>query len=366
MSLQIGIVGLPNVGKSSLFNVLTKVSALTRAEKEGAAVGNFPFTTIEPNVAVVKVPDERLDFLERTFQSARVVPATIEFVDIAGLVRGASKGEGLGNQFLGQIRNVAAILEVVRVFDDPNIAHVHGRIDPEEDIGVIGTELLLSDLQQATKIKAHLEERAKRQNKEAIEQLGLINQAIEKLDREQSLRLFPDLADRLAGFQFLTAKPLLYIANLGDQPPVNQLAEIRTIAEQQQTEVIELNVKTEGGIVNLPAGEQVQFRTELGLASGLEEVITASYKLLNLVTFFTAGPKEAHAWTIVKGTKAPEAAGKIHTDFQQGFIRAEIYTVNDLRELGSEKKIREKGRLRREGKDYEIRDGEVIEFLFNV
>jgi len=353
--MEIGIVGLPNVGKSSLFNALTKA---------GAAASNFPFTTIEPNVGVVAVPDERLEFLVKIFSSAKTVPATIRFVDIAGLVKGAAAGEGLGNKFLSHIRSVDAIAEVVRVFDDANVIHVHGSVNPEADISTINTELLIADLEQATKAERQLAERVKKQDKEAIALLPKLTQATELMNNDKPLRTQPELATELAEYQFLTAKPLLYIANVSDS--ATDGAAITQHATKEGAEVITINVKAEQEIVELPEAEQIEYRTELGLKSGLDEMIKASYELLGLITFFTAGPTEAHAWTITKGTKAPQAAGKIHTDFEKGFIRAQVYNVADLEQLGSEKAIKDAGKMRSEGKEYVFQDGDVVEFLFNV
>lgn len=355
--MEIGIVGLPNVGKSSLFNALTKA---------GAQASNFPFTTIEPNVGIVDVPDERLGFLTTTYESAKTIPATIKFVDIAGLVKGASQGEGLGNQFLSHIRSVDAIAEVVRVFEDQNVIHVHGAVDPASDIATINTELALADLDQATKALTHLEARLKKADKEALTLKPLLEKAIGLLNDGRPLRGEPELVDGLRSYQFLTAKPLLYIANVGSTPDESRLAAIQAQAAEEQAKVLEVSVKSELEIVDMPAAEQAEFRSELGLQSGLAEVIRASYELLGLITFFTAGPKEAHAWTIAQGTKAPQAAGVIHTDFEKGFIRAQIFGVDDLREFKTEKALKEAGKIRSEGKDYLVRDGDVVEFLFNV
>lgn len=355
--MEIGIVGLPNVGKSSLFNALTKA---------GAQASNFPFTTIEPNIGIVEVPDERLDFLLTAFSSKKRVPATIKFVDIAGLVKGASKGEGLGNQFLSNIRSCDAIAEVVRCFEDSQVIHVAGKVDPDDDILTINTELLLCDIEQAEKAKKSLEDRAKRQEKEAQKLLPLIEKALVILGNEQPLRTNPEVCKELVSYNFLTAKPLLYVANISDKGDSDRVELINKHAKSEGAKVVAISVKSELEVVDLPTDEQVEFRKELGLVSGLNEVIRAGYELLNLETFFTAGPTEAHAWTIEKGTKAPQAAGKIHTDFERGFIRAEVYPVGVLKELGSEKAIREAGKLKSEGKEYVVHDGDVIEFLFNV
>lgn len=355
--MEVGIVGLPNVGKSSLFNALTKA---------GAQASNFPFTTIEPNVGIVSVPDERLEFLTKTYNSAKVVPATIKFVDIAGLVKGASQGEGLGNKFLSHIRSVDAIVEVVRCFQDQNVIHVHGEVNPDNDIATINTELILSDVEQASKAQSQLNERVKKQDKEAVKLLPDLQKAIKLFDEGKPLRIDPVLCENLKAYQFLSAKPLLYVGNTGEEVDKSLISQIEKHAHDEGAKVIILNVKSEQEIVDLPDEEQEQFRAELGLKSGLGEMIRESYELLGLITFFTAGPTEAHAWTITKGTKAPQAAGKIHTDFERGFIRAEVFSVSDLRELGSEKVIREKGKLRSEGKDYVFQDGDVVEFLFNV
>lgn len=353
--MEIGIVGLPNVGKSSLFNALTKA---------GAEAQNFPFTTIEPNVGVVSVPDTRLEFLTKTFSSAKTVPATIKFVDIAGLVKGASQGEGLGNKFLSHIRSVDALAEVVRVFDDPNVIHVHGGVNPDSDISTINTELLLADLEVATKALERLNDQIKKQDKEAISLKPKLEQALELFNNETPLRTNLKLSNELRSFQFLTAKPLMYIANVSDQSHDTQA--ILAHADKEGAVLVAINVKAEQEIVDLPESEQTEYRQELDLKSGLDEVIKAGYKLLGLITFLTAGPDESRAWTITKGTKAPQAAGKIHTDFEKGFIRAQVYAFSDLQKYGSEKVIRDAGKLRSEGKDYTVTDGDVVEFLFNV
>jgi len=363
MSLEIGIVGLPNVGKSSLFNASTKA---------GAQASNFPFTTIEPNVGVVSVPDERLDFLTEKYHSAKTVPTTIKFVDIAGLVKGASQGEGLGNKFLSHIRSVDAIAEVVRVFDDPNVTHVHGTVNPDSDIATINTELLLADIEQA---QNQLERIKKDRNMGSnpyltnVTQYGLkpiqaLESALKLFDEGKPLRTNPELAQQLKPFQFLTAKPLLYIANVSENSA--NTSTIQQHADSEGAKMVVINVKAELEVIELPKAEQEEYRAELQLDSGLDEVIKAGYQLLGLITFFTAGPKESHAWTITEGTRAPQAAGKIHTDFEKGFIRAQVFNVADLEKFGSEKAVKEAGKLRSEGKDYVVKDGDVVEFLFNV
>lgn len=354
--LEIGIIGLPNVGKSSLFNALTQA---------GAEAQNFPFTTIEPNVGVVEVPDERLEFLANLYSSAKIVPTGIKFVDIAGLVKGASKGEGLGNQFLCNIRACDAIAEVVRVFDDQNVIHVAGKVDPDDDITTINTELLLADLDQAVKSLASLE-KDRNPDKETAKLLPLLRQAVEILNGDVPLRSNPNLVDGLLSYNFLTAKPLLYVANVGENPDLKLLEPIQAHSQKEEAGIVSISVKTELEVVGLPTDEQEEFRQELGIKSGLSEVITAGYKLLGLETFFTAGPTEAHAWTIANGTKAPQAAGKIHSDFEKGFIRAQVFNVEDLKTLGSEKAVKDAGKLRSEGREYVVKDGDVVEFLFNV
>ena len=352
--MELGIVGLPNVGKSSLFNALTKA---------GAQSSNFPFTTIEPNIGVVDVPDERLEFLAKLYKSKKTVPATIKFVDIAGLVKGASKGEGLGNKFLSNIRNVDAIVEVVRCFTDPNVTHVQGTIDPKNDMETIKTELILSDLEQAEKIKTQLERQAKKQDKDAVAMLTKINTALELFDNSKPLRANPVLVIELKEFQFLSAKPIMYVANVDDDN--SNVEPVITYAKTEKSAFIAVSVKTELEIVELPESEQAKYRRELGLKSGLGQVIKTGYELLGLITFLTVGEKESHAWTIKKGSTAPEAAGKIHTDFEKGFIRAQVFTFEDIKKFGSEKAIKEAGKLRSEGKDYIVQDGDVMEFLFS-
>jgi len=355
--MQIGIVGLPNVGKSTLFNALTKGRA---------AASNFPFTTIEPNVGEVAVPDERLEFLTKTYQSAQTIPVTVRFVDIAGLVKGASQGEGLGNQFLSHIREVDAIVEVVRCFENKNITHVSGTIDPQSDIATINTELALADLQQAQKSAQTLREKVKKQDKLAISALADLEQAIALLDNGSPLRTDPELTKRLKSFNLLTSKPLLYLANIseGDRPIWQE--SVAKLAEREHAAFLAIDAKTEDEIARLSSDEQAEYRQQLSMKAGLPAVIQEGYRLLDLITFFTAGPKESRGWTIRRGTKAPEAAGVIHTDFTKGFIRAEVFHFADLKELGSERVVKEKGRVRSEGKEYVMQDGDIAYFLFNL
>jgi len=362
--LRAGIVGLPNVGKSTLFN------ALVANAKADAA--NFPFCTIEPNVGVVAVPDERLQVLAHISDSEQIVPTRVEFVDIAGLVKGASKGEGLGNQFLANIREVDAIVHVVRCFDDDDIIHVSGSVDPVRDIEVINLELALSDLSQVERRIERTRKQA-RTNKDAQIELG----ALEKLDAglnegkaARQISLTEEEAESVKAFGLLTAKPVIYAANVSedDLATGNEWVEqVRQIAATDNAQVVVVSAQVESELVELPEEERADFLASLGVEEGgLKSLIRATYELLGLRTYFTTGPKETRAWTINAGMKAPQAAGTIHTDFERGFIRAETVAYNDLVATGSMNAAKEKGLVRSEGKEYVVQEGDVMLFRFNV
>ena len=365
--MKLGIVGLPNVGKSTLFNSLTKA---------GAESANYPFCTIDPNVGVVTVPDERLNLLGDFYKSKKVTPAVIEFVDIAGLVKGASKGEGLGNQFLANIREVDAIVHVVRCFEDSNVVHVDGSIDPLRDIETINLELVFSDLEILERRIAKVTKTA-RMDKEAAKELAFLEKVKAHLEEGQlAITLETENEDEdawLATYNLLTAKPVIYAANvaeddIADDGANNQYVQaVREYAAKQNSEVFVICAQIEEEISELDEDERKMFLEDLGLTeSGLEKLGRASYHLLGLMSFLTAGEDETRAWTIKIGTKAPQAAGKIHTDFERGFIKAEVVNYQDLLDCGSYAGAREKGLVRMEGKEYVVQDGDVILFRFNV
>lgn len=354
MSLSIGIVGLPNVGKSSLFTALTK--------KSGFAA-NYPFATIEPNVGLVPVPDKRLDGLAAIDHPAKIIPATVEFVDIAGLVAGASQGEGLGNKFLANIRETDAICEVVRFFSDPNVEHVSKKVDPQSDVETIKTELILADIATIEKALPRLEKEGKRYKEKAInfEAAQKVLEGLNEGKRALQLNLSEEEHDAIRELCLLTMKPMLYIANV-DEDKVN--AELPEIDGQQP---VPISAKIEADLAELDAEEAAIFMEELDLdESGLSRLIREAYKLLGLQSYFTSGETETRAWTIPVGTKAPQAAGVIHSDFERGFIKAETASYEDYVALGGEKGCRDAGKLRQEGKDYVVQDGDVMHFKFNV
>ena len=355
MSLKIGIVGLPNVGKSTLFNALTK---------QQAAASNFPFTTIDPNIGIVNVPDERIEKLAKLEKSEKLVPATIEFVDIAGLVKGASEGAGLGNKFLSHIREVDAIAQVVRFFESKDIIHVDGSVNPARDIEVINYELMLADLSTVSKRLEGLAREVKSGDKEAVinkNALEKIKTALEAGQFARTIELNEEEVRLVKQLQLLTMKPTMYVANATDPA---QIPNFQLLTSNLQ--LLPLDVKIESELAELKDDERAEYMKELGISeSGLDRLAKASYELLDLISYFTAGPKESKAWTIKKGTKAPQAAGVIHTDFEQGFIRAEVIAWDKLLEAGSYAAAREKGWLRLEGKEYIVQDGDVVHFRFN-
>ncbi|MEW9069742.1 redox-regulated ATPase YchF [Lactiplantibacillus plantarum] len=366
MALTAGIVGLPNVGKSTLFNAITKA---------GAEMANYPFATIDPNVGMVEVPDKRLDRIQEIIPAKKVVPTTFEFTDIAGIVKGASKGEGLGNKFLENIRQVDAIVHVVRAFDDDNITHVTGKVNPQDDIETINLELSLADLEAVDKRLAKVQRAAKGSDKEAKAELAVLQKikpALEAGKPVRSLEFNEDDQQIVKGLFLLTSKPVLYVANIAEDDmadPENSkyFQVVADYAKQEGAQAIGVAAETEEEIAELDDDDKADFLAAEGVEEpGLNKLIRASYKLLGLETFFTAGGKETRAWTFKRGTKAPQAAGIIHSDFERGFIRAEVMSYDALDEAGSEAKVKENGKLRLEGKDYVMQDGDIVEFRFNV
>ncbi|MDA0986993.1 MAG: redox-regulated ATPase YchF [Bacteroidetes bacterium] len=365
MGFSCGIVGLPNVGKSTLFN------AITSAKVEAA---NYPFCTIDPNVGVVAIPDERITKLSEIYNPPKIIYSTIEFVDIAGLVKGASKGEGLGNQFLSTIRNVDAIAHVVRCFDDENVIHVDGNVHPKRDIEIIETELILKDLDTVEKKLFEAEKKTKGGDKKGISEFELIKNLKLHLESGRLARYFStrneDEATIVYEMHLLTNKPVMYVCNVHEKNLLaenNYIQQVKEIAEKENAKVVVISAAVEAEVSELPESERKPFLQSLGLSeSGLDKVIKEGYALLNLITFITAGPKEVHAWTTFKGAKAPQAAGVIHTDFEKGFIRAEIMKCDDLIKFRTEQNVKDAGLLHVEGRDYTIEDGDIVHFRFNL
>lgn len=362
--MKLGVVGLPNVGKSTLFNAITKA---------GAESANYPFCTIEPNVGTVAVPDERLDKLAALYSSKKITPTFLEFVDIAGLVKGASHGEGLGNKFLSHIREVDAIVHVVRCFDNENITHVDGSVDPVRDIETINLELIFADMESLSKRIAKARSSAKGGDKKYIKEAEFLERIYNELESGKPIRMmsFTEEEQEYVNSLFLlTTKPVIYCANISEDEIGTENDYVKTVKEyvkSENAEVIVLSARIEEELAGLDNDERTMFAEELGITeSGLDKLVSACYKLLGLISYLTAGEKETRAWTIEKGTKAPQAAGKIHSDFEKGFIRAEIVDYKTLLELGSYNNAKEKGKVRSEGKEYVIQDGDVVLFRFNV
>ena len=366
MSLTAGIIGLPNVGKSTLFNAITKKHILA---------ANYPFATIDPNVGIVTVPDKRMEVLNNMYIPERLIPTTYEFTDIAGLVKGASQGEGLGNKFLSHIRETDAVVEVVRCFEDTNILHVDGDVNPIRDIEVINLELILADLEI---IQNRLNKTSKKaqmtKNKEELKEIELLERIKENLEKNipaRKLGLDEEEKKIISSFNLITLKPVIYVANVGEEDILvgtnKYVEEVKKYAEQEQSETVMICAKIESELVELPDDEKQLFLEELQIdESGLDKLIKKTYKLLGLDTYFTVGPDEVRAWTFTKGMKAPECAGIIHSDFERGFIKAEVMSYDDLVSCGSEKDVKENGKMRLEGKDYIMQDGDICHFRFNV
>lgn len=366
MSLTAGIVGLPNVGKSTLFN------AITKSQVEAA---NYPFATIKPNIKTVEVPDIRVDKLSAIFKPKKTIRTTFEFTDIAGLVKGASKGEGLGNQFLGHIREVDAICHVVRCFDDNNITHVENSVDPIRDIGIVDVELALADLETVSNRISKVERKALTKEKDAVKEYNILNklkEALLKGDSARSVDLNDEEKEIIKSYNLLTIKPVIYIANMSDsevaQPENNKYYQaVREFAAKEGNEVIAIAAKLEEELSVLEPDEKELFLQEVGLErSGLDEIIVKAYRILNLCTFLTVGTDEVRAWTFTNGMKAPDCAGVIHTDFKKGFIKAEVYSYDDFMEYGSEVSLKDAGKLRIEGKEYVVQDGDIMHIRFNI